>query len=40
MPKNYQKYLNIAYGDYMTLPPKSERENRHLIDEISFGDDK
>lgn len=40
VPKNYQKYLNIAYGDYMTLPPKSERENRHLIDEISFGDDK
>lgn len=38
IPENYHDYLSIAYGDYMTLPPENERKNRHLIDEISFGD--
>lgn len=28
-PNNYENYLNTVYGDYMTLPPKSERIARH-----------
>lgn len=39
VPKKYHEYLSIAYGDYMKLPPESERENRHLIEEIYFGED-
>lgn len=37
-PINYDLYLKSAYGDYMKLPPKSERENRHSIIKIDFGD--
>lgn len=35
----YKEYLETIYGDYMQLPPEDERENRHQIVEISFGDD-
>lgn len=28
---NYHEYLTNLYGDYMQLPPESERESRHLI---------
>jgi len=28
-PNNYENYLSTVYGDYMTLPPKSEQIARH-----------
>ena len=36
-PKDYHKYLTVLYGDYMQLPPEDQRENRHQIVEIDFG---
>ena len=38
-PKNYHEYLSTLYGDYMVLPPEGERENRHQIIEIDFGEE-
>ena len=38
-PKNYDQYLTNLYGDYMVLPPEGERENRHQIVEIDFGEE-
>lgn len=38
-PKNYDKYLTSLYGDYMVLPPEDQRENRHQIIEIDFGEE-
>lgn len=38
VPKGYDTYLKTAYGDYMKFPPESERENRHSIIKIDFGD--
>lgn len=35
-PVEYDKYLSMSYGDYMTPPPEGQRENRHSIVEISF----
>lgn len=37
IPKHYKKWLRSVYGDYMKLPPKDQRENRHMIVEIDFG---
>ena len=37
-PKDYDKFLTTLYGDYMQLPPEDQRENRHQIMEIDFGD--
>ncbi len=37
-PKDFETYLTTAYGDYMQLPPEDERENRHQIVEIDFGE--
>ena len=37
-PAEYDKFLTTLYGDYMQLPPESERENRHQIMQIDFGD--
>ncbi len=37
-PKNYHEYLTNLYGDYMTLPPEDQRENRHQIVELDFGE--
>ena len=37
-PKDYHKYLTDLYGDYMILPPEDQRENRHQIVEIDFGE--
>lgn len=34
----YHEWLTIAYGDYMTPPPADQRENRHQIYQIDFGD--
>lgn len=36
-PKQYDAVLRSQFGDYMTLPPENERENRHQIQEIDFG---
>lgn len=38
-PKDYHKYLSALYGDYMQLPPEDQRENRHQIVEIDFGNE-
>lgn len=35
-PANAEAYLSQAYGNYMELPPKEKRWNRHQILEISF----
>ncbi len=35
----YKDYLETVYGDYMQLPPEDQRENRHQIVEIDFGDE-
>lgn len=37
-PANYDGYLTAMYGDYMQPPPEGERENRHQIVEIDFGE--
>ena len=39
-PKNYDQYLTNLYGAYMVLPPEGERENRHQIIEIDFGEEE
>jgi len=37
--KDYDTYLRLFYGDYMQLPPEDQRENRHQIMEIDFGEE-
>ncbi len=32
----YEKYLSVKYGDYMTMPPESDRIN-HEIKKVDFG---
>ena len=39
-PSGYVVYLESLYGDYMQLPPESERENRHSIVEVDFGENE
>lgn len=39
VPTGYDEYLKRAYGDYMVLPPECERENRHAIIKVDFGND-
>ncbi|MGO1468957.1 MAG: LicD family protein [Tissierella sp.] len=39
-PKDYDGYLKSLYGDYMILPPKDKRENRHKIIKIDLGENK
>ncbi len=39
-PSGYDEYLTCVYHDYMKLPPEDQRENRHRIINISFGDEK
>lgn len=31
VPKHYDKYLSIIYGDYMTPPPEDKRDDRHVF---------
>lgn len=35
-PKEYDKVLEILYGDYMKFPPKSERGNWHHVIDIQL----
>ena len=35
---HYHEWLTRTYGDYMVLPPKEERENRHQIYLLDFGE--
>lgn len=30
IPVNYDKYLTLFYGDYMTIPPAGERQDHHI----------
>lgn len=36
-PKDFHAVLTAQFGDYMTLPPEGERENRHQIVKVDFG---
>ncbi len=38
-PKGYELYLKTIYGNYMKLPPVEKRQNRHMIETISFGNE-
>lgn len=35
-PGNSELYLESVYGDYMTLPPEDQRENRHNIIQVKL----
>lgn len=37
-PRDYDRVLSAQFGDYMTLPPQEQREDRHQIIRIDFGD--
>lgn len=37
-PRDYDACLTSLYGDYMTPPPEAERENRHQIIKLDFGE--
>ncbi|MBQ6719159.1 MAG: LicD family protein [Oscillospiraceae bacterium] len=37
-PEDYDSFLSSLYGNYFELPPEDQRENRHQIIELSFGD--
>lgn len=38
IPGTPHEYLTHAYGDYMKLPPEDQRENRHQIMVLDFGE--
>ncbi len=38
-PKDYDKYLKVAYGNYMVLPPEEKRWKGHDIIKVDFGND-
>lgn len=39
-PRDYDELLTSMYGDYMTPPPEGQREDRHRVLKISFGNEK
>lgn len=39
VPEEFDKILTTKYGDYMKLPPKDKRENRHNIVKVKFSND-
>lgn len=38
IPRRWDEYLTAQFGDYMKLPPVEERENRHTILNLDFGE--
>lgn len=40
IPKAYDQYLTEVYGDYMKLPPESQRHGRHNISFADLGEYK
>ncbi len=40
IPENYDSYLREVYGDYMVLPPESQRVSRHGVSFIDLGEYK
>lgn len=38
-PKEYDAYLTLLYGDYMTPPPEHQRGDQHNIIELNLGED-
>lgn len=38
VPKNYDLFLTEQYGNYMQLPPESERINKHPVAILDFGE--
>ncbi|MBQ6679119.1 MAG: LicD family protein [Lachnospiraceae bacterium] len=38
-PEGYEAYLRNTYGDFMQMPPENERENRHQVMKLDFGDE-
>ncbi len=40
IPKQYDAFLTHVYGDYMKLPPKSQRKGKHKVVRIDFGNYK
>ena len=39
VPGDHHAYLSAIYGDYMTPPPEDQRENRHEIQKLDFGEE-
>lgn len=37
-PSQFDAVLTAQFGDYMRLPPEDQRENRHQIVKVDFGD--
>ena len=35
-PRAFDEFLRAQFGDYMTLPPEDQRENRHQIIKVEF----
>ena len=40
VPINAEKVLHVFYNNYMELPPENQRENRHMIIEVDFGNEE
>lgn len=36
--KHYHEMLTAIYGNYVQLPPEDQRENRHQIEAVDFGE--
>lgn len=37
-PRDYDAYLTNNYGNYMQLPPEDQRQNRHQVEGLDFGE--